>query len=239
MCLGNEPDRRDRRAVFLTAQLGTACKTAVPKRHDRSWAVRATRRIRDWPTWFGRNPSSPPITKNSSAPAEHLADGAKACGMATRRAPAFVRARFRNGRCRQRRARIHITLRTWPGRRAPRGRTTEPAVRCWAGPDGDGRAVRQHQGEPVVAVVDGVVDRRRTRAVAEAYLDFLYTPEMQDVAARHGFRPSNPAVAERFAAQFPPIEMFTVDDMFGGWARVQDVHFGEGGVFDQIYTPGR
>lgn len=95
------------------------------------------------------------------------------------------------------------------------------------------------KAEPVVAVVDGVVDRRGTRALAEAYLDFLYTPEMQDVAARHGFRPSDPAVAERFAAQFPPLEMFTVDDMFGGWARVQDLHFGEGGVFDQIYTPGR
>ena len=93
------------------------------------------------------------------------------------------------------------------------------------------------KAEPVVAVVDKIVDRRGSRAMAEAYLNFLYTPGMQEAAARHGFRPADPAVAARHA--FPPVEMFTVDEMFGGWPQVQAAHFGEGGVFDQIYAPGR
>lgn len=95
------------------------------------------------------------------------------------------------------------------------------------------------QAEPVVAVVDKVVDRRGTRAVAEAYLNYLYSPEGQALVARHYYRPIDPAVLAQNAKAFPPIETFTVDDVFGGWARAQPEHFGEGGVFDQIYQPGR
>jgi sulfate transport system substrate-binding protein len=95
------------------------------------------------------------------------------------------------------------------------------------------------QAEPVVAVVDKVVDRRGTRVVAEAYLNYLYSPEGQALVARHYYRPIDPAVLAQNAKAFPPIETFTVDDVFGGWARAQPEHFGEGGVFDQIYQPGR
>lgn len=89
--------------------------------------------------------------------------------------------------------------------------------------------------EPTVAWVDRNVERRGTREVAEAYLRFLYEPEAQEMAARHHFRPRDPAVAVRFAAHFPEVELFTIDELFGGWARAQAVHFNEGGVFDQIY----
>jgi sulfate transport system substrate-binding protein len=92
--------------------------------------------------------------------------------------------------------------------------------------------------EPPVAVVDRNVDRRGTRAVAQAYLEFLYTPEGQELAARHFYRPRDPAVAARHAARFPKIDLVTVDGVFGGWQKAQAVHFGDGGVFDQIYTPG-
>jgi sulfate/thiosulfate-binding protein len=92
--------------------------------------------------------------------------------------------------------------------------------------------------EPPVAVVDGVVDRRGTRAVAEAYLRYLYSPAGQEIAAAHFYRPRDPAVAARFANRFPPVNTFTVDEVFGGWARAQAIHFADGGVFDQIYQPG-
>ena len=92
--------------------------------------------------------------------------------------------------------------------------------------------------EPPVAVVDKVVDRRGTRAAAEAYLRFLYTPAGQELAAKHYFRPRAPEVAARYAERFPTIELFTVDQVFGGWLRAQSVHFADGGVFDQIYQPG-
>lgn len=88
--------------------------------------------------------------------------------------------------------------------------------------------------EPPVAVVDGVVDRRGTRAVAEAYLQFLYTPEAQRIIGRHYYRPVAPTVAQEFADVFRPVEMFTVDDVFGGWAKAQKEHFDEGGTFDRI-----
>lgn len=91
--------------------------------------------------------------------------------------------------------------------------------------------------EPVVAVVDRVVDRRGTRAAAEAYLRFLWTPEAQDVAAAHYYRPLDPAVLARHADVFPPVTTFTLSEMFGSWAAVQQEHFAEGGVFDQIMTP--
>ncbi|HYD42203.1 MAG TPA: sulfate ABC transporter substrate-binding protein [Anaeromyxobacter sp.] len=93
--------------------------------------------------------------------------------------------------------------------------------------------------EPPVAVVDKVVDRRGTRAVAQAYLEFLYGPEGQELAARHSYRPRDPKVAARHGAQLPKVELVTVDQRFGGWKKAQATHFADGGVFDQIYEPGR
>jgi len=90
--------------------------------------------------------------------------------------------------------------------------------------------------EPPVAVVDKVVDRRGTRAVAQAYLDYLYTPEGQEIAARNFYRPIDPAVAAKHSKVFPKINLFTIDDVFGGWTKAQKTHFADGGVFDQIYT---
>jgi sulfate/thiosulfate-binding protein len=90
--------------------------------------------------------------------------------------------------------------------------------------------------EPSVAVVDKVVDRRGTREVAQAYLQFLYTPEGQELAAKHHYRPTDKAVAALHAARFPKVDLFTVDAVFGGWTQAQKVHFADGGTFDQIYT---
>src|SRR5512138_753129 len=92
--------------------------------------------------------------------------------------------------------------------------------------------------EPPIAVVDKNVDRHGTRAAAQAYLEFLYTPEGQELAAQRFYRPRDPKVAARYASKFPKIELFTIDAVFGGWQKAQPVHFGDGGVFDQIYTPG-
>ena len=93
--------------------------------------------------------------------------------------------------------------------------------------------------EPPVAVVDKVVSRRGTKAVAQAYLEFLYTPEGQEIAARHYYRPRLEAVAAKHAEQFPAVKLFTIDEVFGGWSRAQKTHFADGGVFDQIYSRGR
>ena len=94
--------------------------------------------------------------------------------------------------------------------------------------------------EPPVAVVDRVVDKRGTRKVAEAYLAFLYTPEGQALVAKHHYRPSDPkGVPEADRKQFADLELFTVDKVFGGWSAAQKVHFADGGIFDQIYQPGR
>jgi sulfate transport system substrate-binding protein len=90
-----------------------------------------------------------------------------------------------------------------------------------------------------VAVVDKVVEKRGTRAVAQAYLEFLYTPEGQELVARYDYRPRDAKVAARYAAQFPRLDLFTVDQVFGGWKKAQATHFADGGVFDQIYAPGR
>lgn len=90
--------------------------------------------------------------------------------------------------------------------------------------------------EPPVAVLDRNVDRRGTRAVAEAYLQFLYTEQGQELAARHHFRPTNPDVLQRHRETFPEMALFTVDEVFGSWTTAQQTHFDEGGVFDQIYT---
>ena len=91
--------------------------------------------------------------------------------------------------------------------------------------------------EPPVAVVDRNVDRHRTRAVAQAYLEFLYTPDGQELAAKHFYRPRDAKVPARHAGRFPRLDLVTIAD-FGGWARAQATHFADGGVFDQIYTPG-
>ena len=90
--------------------------------------------------------------------------------------------------------------------------------------------------EPPVAVVDKVVDKRGTRNVAQAYLEYLYSPEGQDIAARNFYRPTDATVAAKYAKSFPKLTLFTIDDTFGGWAKAQKTHFADGGVFDQIYT---
>jgi sulfate transport system substrate-binding protein len=88
--------------------------------------------------------------------------------------------------------------------------------------------------EPPVAVVDRVAGKHKTAAVARAYLEFLYMPEGQELAARHYYRPRSPQVAARYAAQFPAMKLFTIDEAFGGWAKAQKTHFDSGGVFDQM-----
>jgi sulfate/thiosulfate transport system substrate-binding protein len=90
--------------------------------------------------------------------------------------------------------------------------------------------------EPPVAVVDKVVDRKKTRAVAQAYLEYLYTPEGQEIAAKHYYRPRLETVARKYAARFPKINLVTIDEVFGGWAKAQKAHFDDGGTFDQIYV---
>jgi sulfate/thiosulfate-binding protein len=92
--------------------------------------------------------------------------------------------------------------------------------------------------EPPVAVVDSVVDKRGTRDVAQAYLDYLYTAEAQDIAARNYYRPRDPAVAARYAERYPALNLATIQD-FGGWGTAQAAYFGDGGLFDRIYTPGK
>jgi sulfate transport system substrate-binding protein len=92
--------------------------------------------------------------------------------------------------------------------------------------------------EPSVALVDRNAERHGTRSVAQAYLQFLYTSEGQELAARHYFRPRSPEVAARFAARFPAVRTFTVDSLFGGWAAAHRRHFADSGVFDSIYHPG-
>jgi len=93
--------------------------------------------------------------------------------------------------------------------------------------------------EPPVALVDRNADRKGTRATAQAYLEFLYTPEVQEIIARNHYRPSDKTVAARYSQEFPALKMVTIDEAFGGWAKAQATHFADGGVFDQIYTPGR
>ncbi len=90
--------------------------------------------------------------------------------------------------------------------------------------------------EPPVTVVDRTVDKRGTRDVATAYLEYLYSPVGQEIAARNYYRPIDETVAAKYAGQFTKVDLFTIDDVFGGWAKVQQEHFADGGVFDQIYT---
>ena len=93
--------------------------------------------------------------------------------------------------------------------------------------------------EPPVAVVDKVVKRRGTEAVAKAYVEYLYTEAGQEIAAKHYYRPRLESVAQKFATQFPAIKVFTIDEVFGGWQKAQATHFAEGGLFDQLYQPSR
>ncbi|QAU34004.1 sulfate ABC transporter substrate-binding protein [Janthinobacterium sp. 17J80-10] len=93
--------------------------------------------------------------------------------------------------------------------------------------------------EPPVTVVDKNVDKRGTRKVAEAYLQYLYSDEGQEIAAQNYYRPISEKIAKKYAAQFPKVKLFTIDEVFGGWAKAQPAHFGDGGTFDQIYQPGK
>ncbi|HTQ13501.1 MAG TPA: sulfate ABC transporter substrate-binding protein [Rhizomicrobium sp.] len=91
--------------------------------------------------------------------------------------------------------------------------------------------------EPPVAILDKNVDRHGTRKVAEAYLNFLYSKQGQEIEAENYYRPRDPAVAAAHARQFPALKLYTVDELFGGWTKAQAKHFADGGVFDQIYKP--
>ncbi len=93
--------------------------------------------------------------------------------------------------------------------------------------------------EPPVAVVDKVVDRRGTRKVAEAYLQFLYTDEGQEIAAQNYYRPIDEKIAKKYASQYPKLKLFTIEEITGGWNKAQKTHFADGGVFDQIYLPSK
>ena len=93
--------------------------------------------------------------------------------------------------------------------------------------------------EPPVAVVDKVVAKKGTKAVADAYLQFLYTPEAQEIAAKNHYRPRDEKVAAKYANTFAKTTLFTIDQVFGGWQKAQKTHFADGGSFDQIYRPGR
>jgi sulfate/thiosulfate-binding protein len=92
--------------------------------------------------------------------------------------------------------------------------------------------------EPPVAVVDKVAGKHGTKAVAQAYLEYLYTDAGQEIVAKHYYRPRNAAVAAKYASQFPKVSLVTVDDVFGGWKKAHETHFADGALFDQIYQPG-
>ena len=90
--------------------------------------------------------------------------------------------------------------------------------------------------EPPVAVIDKNVDKHGTRAVAQAYVEYLYSPEGQEIAAKNYYRPTDAKVAKKYAKQFKKLELITIDKVFGGWTKTQKDHFADGGVFDKIYT---
>lgn len=90
--------------------------------------------------------------------------------------------------------------------------------------------------EPVVSVVDKVVDKKGTRAVAQAYLEYLYSPEGQEIAAKRYYRPRSAAMLKKYAAQFPKMNLFTIADIAGDWKQAQAKHFADGGIFDQVYS---
>lgn len=91
--------------------------------------------------------------------------------------------------------------------------------------------------EPTVSLVDKVADKKGTRAVAQAYLEYLYSLEGQEIAARHYYRPRSEVVAKKYASQFPKVKLFTLSEIAGGWQKAQKTHFADGGIFDQVYQP--
>ena len=93
--------------------------------------------------------------------------------------------------------------------------------------------------EPPVAVVDKVAKKRGTTAVAQAYLEYLYSNRGQEIVAQHYYRPTDPAVAAKYAYQFPKVKLFTLAEIVGDWRKTNKTHFADGGVFDQIYLSGR
>ena len=92
--------------------------------------------------------------------------------------------------------------------------------------------------EPTVSVVDKIVDKRGTRQVAQAYLEYIYSEEGQDIAGKNNYRPQLPSVAAKYAANFPSVERFTLQEFFGNWQKAHKTHFADGASFDQIYLPG-
>jgi sulfate/thiosulfate-binding protein len=93
--------------------------------------------------------------------------------------------------------------------------------------------------EPTVSIVDKVVDKKGTRAVAQAYLEYLYSPEGQEIAAKRYYRPRSEAVAKKYASQFPKVKLFTLAEIIGDWQKTNKIHFADGGVFDQVYQPNQ
>jgi len=93
--------------------------------------------------------------------------------------------------------------------------------------------------EPTASLVDKVVDKKGTRAVAQAYLEYLYSPEGQEIAAKRYYRPRSEAVAKKYASQFPKVKLFTLAEIIGDWQKTQKTHFADGGVFDQVYQPNQ
>jgi sulfate transport system substrate-binding protein len=93
--------------------------------------------------------------------------------------------------------------------------------------------------EPPVTWVDKVVSRHGTQAIAQAYLEYLYSAEGQEIAAKHYYRPRLEAIGKKHAATFPTVALFTIDEVFGGWQKAQKTYFNEGGVFDQIQKANR
>src|SRR5215470_6692332 len=93
--------------------------------------------------------------------------------------------------------------------------------------------------EPTVSVVDKVVDKKGTRAAAEEYLKYLYSPEGQEIAAKRYYRPRSEAVAKKYASQFPKVKLFTLNEIVGDWQKTNKIHFADGGLFDQLYQPGK
>jgi sulfate/thiosulfate-binding protein len=91
--------------------------------------------------------------------------------------------------------------------------------------------------EPTVSIVDKVVDKKGTRVIAQAYLEYLYGAEGQEIAARRYYRPRSEAVAKKYASQFPKMKLFTLTEIVGDWQKTQRIHFADGGVFDQVYQP--
>ncbi len=92
--------------------------------------------------------------------------------------------------------------------------------------------------EPPVTVVDSVAKRRCTETIAKAYLEYLYSPQGQDIAGRHFYRPTDAKVAAKYSSQFVKVDMLNIQD-FGGWQTAQNKHFSDDGIFDQIYSAGR